>query len=221
MNTGPPPPRRGPLQQHQEPGPLYTMQGVTHTRHLWTAAGQDLATHARAHFHLTTRAIRLTHWLKKTLQAWHTTMLALRLWFRYSLAQASVARKVQLAHPLLQLHSYAHSYLPMLSLHGQLFEVYARQVRTISGATLHHVAMAHQNYLNWATMVTHYMRVHNQWLRMACQGVEEAYPASFRKVSRNFWGEYDRTMRDWCHQSCTEARREKQSLFPRSGSASV
>ena len=75
-------------------------------------------------------------------------MLALRFWFRHSVAWASVALKTQLAHPLLQLHSYAHSYLPVLFLHGQLFEVYARQVRTISGATLHHVTMAHQKYLN-------------------------------------------------------------------------
>ena len=45
--------------------------------------------------------------------------------------------------------------------------------------------MARQNYLNWASMVAHYMRAHNQWLCMACQGVEEAYLASFRRVSRN------------------------------------
>ena len=51
----------------------------------------------------------------------------------------------------------SHPYLPVLSLHGQLFEVYTRQVRTISGPALHHVAMAHPKYLNWATMVTHYM----------------------------------------------------------------
>ena len=169
------------------------MHGVTRTRRPWTAVRQDLATHTRAHFHFTTRASRLTQWLKKTL---HTTMLALRFWFRHSVAQASVALKTQLAHPLLQLHSYAHLYLPVLFLHGQLFEVYARQVRTISGATLHHVAMAHQKYLNWGTMVTHYMRAHNQWLRMACQGVEEAYVASFRKVSRELWGNYDRTLWD-------------------------
>ena len=76
-------------------------------------------------------------------------------------ARASVASKTQLARPLLQLHSYAHSYLPTLSLHGQLFEVYTKQVWTVSGATLHHVAMAHQKYFNWATMVTHHMRAHN------------------------------------------------------------
>ena len=83
------------------------------------------------------------------------------------------------------------------------------------------VAMAHHKYLNLATIVTHYMRAHNQWLRMACQGVEEAYLASFRRVSRNFWGDYDRTMRDWCHKSYTEAGNEKQSLLSRSGAASV
>ena len=144
--------------------------------------------------------------------------LAFRFWFQHSVARGCVALKTELAHPLLQLHSYAHSYLPVLSLHGQLFEVYAWQVRAISGATQHHVAMAHQKYLNWATMVTHYMRAHNQWLRMACQGVEEAYLASFCKVSRNFLGDYDRTMRDWCHQSYTEAGSEKLSLLSRSPS---
>ena len=45
--------------------------------------------------------------------------------------------------PLLQLHSYAHSYLPILSLHGQRYEVCTGPVRTIGGSTLHHVAMAH------------------------------------------------------------------------------
>ena len=79
----------------------------------------------------------------------------------------------------------------------------------MSGATLHHVAMAHHKYLNRATMVTHYMRMHNQWLRMACQGVEEAYLASFRRVSQNFWGDCDRAMQDWCHKSYAEIGNEK------------
>ena len=96
----------------------------------------------------------------------------------YTRIPRPVAVKEQLAHPLLHLHSYAHSYLPTLSLHGQLYEV------------------AHQKYLNWAAIVTHYMRAHNQWLRMACQRVEEIYLASFRKVSRDFWGEYDWAVRD-------------------------
>ena len=94
-------------------------------------------------------------------------------------------------------------------------------MRTVGGAAPHHVAMAHQKYLNEATMVTYYMRAHNQWLRMAGQAVEEAYLASFRKVSRIFLGDYDRTMRDWCHQSYTEAGSEKQSLLSRSISTSV
>ena len=68
-------------------------------------------------------------------------------------------------------------------------------MRTIGGATLHHVAMAPQKYLNWAAMVTHYMRAHSQWLCMACQRVEEIYLAAFRKVSYDFWGEYDREIR--------------------------
>ena len=33
-------------------------------------------------------------------------------------------------------------------------------------------------------------------LRMACQGVEEVYLASFRKASREFWRDYDRRVRD-------------------------
>ena len=49
-------------------------------------------------------------------------------------------------------------------------KMYTWQVRTIGGATLHHMAMAHQRYLNWAAMVIHYMRAHGQLLRMACQG---------------------------------------------------
>ena len=84
----------------------------------------------------------------------------------------------------------------------------------------YHVVMVHHN-LNWATMVTHYMRAHNQWLCMACQGVEETHLVSFRKVSRNFWREYDRKMRDWCHHSYTRARSKKHSLFSRVASTSV
>ena len=126
----------------------------------------------------------------------------------------------QLGHPLLNLHSYAHFYLSVLVVHGQLFEMYARQVRTIIKATLHHVGMAHHKYLNRASMVAHYMRAHNQWLHMACQRVEEAYLASFCKVSRRFWGNYDRTIRDWCHKSCAEARKGKQSLLARFVAAS-
>ena len=148
-------------------------------------------------------------------------MLALHFWFWHSVAQASVALKTTLAYPLLQLQSYAHSYLPVLLLQGQLFEVYARQVRTISGATLHHVAMAQQKYLNWATMVTHYMHAHNQWLRMACQGVEEAHLASFRRVSEISGGTMTAQHGTGCHKSYTEAGNEKQSLLSRSVAASV
>ena len=63
-------------------------------------------------------------------------------------------------------------------------------------------------------MVAHYMRAHNQWLCMACQGVEEAYLASFRRVSQNFWRDYDRTMRDWCHKSYTKAGRKNSPSSP-------
>ena len=70
-------------------------------------------------------------------------------------------------------------------------------------------------------MVTHYIHTHNQWLRMVFQGVEVAYLASFRKVSRNFLGDYDHTMRDECHQSYTQAGSEKLSLLSRSVFASV
>ena len=150
---------------------------------------EELGAHTRAYLHFMMRAHWLTQWLTKALQAWHTTMRGLRFRLKHSVARASVALKEQLARLLLQLHSYAHSYLPILSLHGQLYAVYTRQVRTIGGATLHHMAMAHQKYLNLAAMVTHYMRVHNQWLRMACQRVEETCLASFCKVSRDFWGE--------------------------------
>ena len=100
----------------------------------------------------------------------------------------SLAMREQLAHPLLQLHSYAHSYLPTLSLHGQLYEVYTWQFRTIGLAPY---GNGPPIYLNWAAMMTLYMRTHGQWLRMAYQGVEEVYLASFRKTSREFWREYD------------------------------
>ena len=109
------------------------MHGVPHARRLWTAVWQDLATYTRAHYHLTTSANRCTHSLKKTLHAWHNTMLALRLWFQHSVAWACVAVKTQIAHPFLKLYSYAHSFLPVLLHYGQLFEINAKQARTIGG----------------------------------------------------------------------------------------
>ena len=45
-------------------------------------------------------------------------------------------------------------------------------------------------------MVAHCMRAHNPWLHMACQRVEETFLASFHKVSRMFFKDYDRKMRD-------------------------
>ena len=90
---------------------------------MWTATRQDLAAHAPTHFHLTIGAHRLTQWLTKTLNAWRTAMLGFRYWFRHSVARL-IRHEEQIAHPLSRLHSYAHSCLPMLSLHGQLYEVY-------------------------------------------------------------------------------------------------
>ena len=58
------------------------------------------------------------------------------------MARTSLAMREQLAHTLLQLHFYAHSYLPTASLHGPLYEVYTRQVLTIGGATMHRMAIA-------------------------------------------------------------------------------
>ena len=137
------------------------------------------------------------------------------------MARASVALKEQLASPLVQLHSYAHSYLCTFSLHGQLYEVCSRQVRTIGGATLHHVVIAHQKDLNWIAMVTHYMRAHNQWLHMACQRVEEICLASFRKASHDFLGEYDRRVWDWCYHNYAQAGDRKNTLFSWAASASI
>ena len=63
-----------------------------------------------------------------------------------------------------------------------------RQEHTISGATLHHVAIAHQKYFNWVTMVTHYMRAHNQWLHMATKDWKQhTYFPSARSLEV-FWG---------------------------------
>ena len=56
---------------------------------------------------------------------------------------------------------------------------------------------------------------------MTYQGVEETYLVSFRKVSRIFFGEYDRKLRDYCHHSYTRAGSKKQSLFSRAASTSV
>ena len=93
-------------------------------------------------------------------------------------------------------------------------------MRTIGQATLHHMAMANQRYLNWAAMVTHYMRAHGQWLRMGCQGVEEVYLASFRKTSREFWREYGR-VRDWCYHRYAQAGGRKSVLFSQAVSMSA
>ena len=81
--------------------------------------------------------------------------------------------------------------------------------------------MAHQKYLNWAAMVTHYMRAHNQWLHIACQRVEEIYLASFCKVTRNFWGQYDQRVRGWCYHNYAQAGDRKNTLFSWAASASI
>ena len=65
------------------------------------------------------------------------------------------------------------------------------------------------------------MRAHNQWLRMACKGVEEVYLACFRKVSWEFWGAYDAKMRDWCCHSYTRGGGDKCALFSQTVSLSI
>ena len=77
------------------------------------------------------------------------------------MVRTSVATMEQIVHVLLQLPSYAQSYLLTLSLHGQLYGVYTQQVQSIGGATLHPMAMAHQRNLNWAAMVVYCMQAHS------------------------------------------------------------
>ena len=74
------------------------MSGVAYTHRMWTATRGVLAAHTRTHFHLTMGAHRLTQSLTKTLNAWHTTMLGFRFWFRHSVAHTSLAMREQLAH---------------------------------------------------------------------------------------------------------------------------
>ena len=74
-----------------------------------------------------------------------------------------------LSHSRLSNAEKAHDYLPPSTpcLHSlvpshlvpawQLCDVCVPEVRTISGTTLHHLAMAHQRYFNWAAMVAYYM----------------------------------------------------------------
>ena len=64
-------------------------------------------------------------------QCRRTTMLGMNFCFWHSVARASLLMDEQVATSLLRLHSYAHSYLPTLSLHAQLCAIYTRQVQTI------------------------------------------------------------------------------------------
>ena len=54
--------------------------------------------------------------------------------------------------------------------------------------------------------------VHSQWLRIAFQGVEEVYLASFRKASREFWREYEGGW-DWCCHRYAQAGGRKSVPF--------
>ena len=51
-------------------------------------------------------------------------------------------------------------------------------MRTIGGATLHHLEMVHQRYTNWDAMIVYYMRAHNEWHHMAREGMEQMYLTS-------------------------------------------
>ena len=110
LSTAPPPPTLTCLHPGTWGRVLYT-PCMAYTHRMWTATRQDLAAHARTHFYPTMGAHRLTRWLTTTLNAWAITMFGFRFWFRHSVAHTSFAMREQLAHPLLQLHSYAHSYL--------------------------------------------------------------------------------------------------------------
>ena len=81
--------------------------------------------------------------------------------------------------------------------------------------------MPHQRYTNWATMVMHYMRAHNQWLHMACQGVDQVYLTSFQRVSQGLWREYDAPVRKVCYHKYNRAGRAKVTLFSHTVSQST
>ena len=90
-------------------------------------------------------------------------------------------------------------------------------MRTINGATLRSPPEILQ-------LGYHGNTLHARTQSVATHGLPSsgmAYLASFGKVSRKFWGDYHRTMRDWCHESYAEAQGEKHSLLSRSKSAIV
>ena len=138
----PPPLKRGPLS-------LYTMRGVAHTPPHVDRCPAVQAADVRGHCHLNLGACCLTQWLHKVLAVWCTTMPGMCFWFRHSVARVSLVMRELIATSMLRLHSYAHSHLPTLSLHVQLCAFYTRQVQTIGGGTLHHLAMAQNGYTRY------------------------------------------------------------------------
>ena len=134
------------------------------------------------------------------------------------MAGTSLAIREQLAQPLLELHSYTSSYLSTLCFHEQLYEFYTQQEHNISRANLHHMAMAHQRYLNGAAMAT----VHAHTQSVAAHGllwVPEENLAFFCKALHGLWREYDRRVRD--HHRYAKPGGHKNVQFSQAASMSA
>ena len=52
------------------------------------------------------------------------------------------------------------------------------------GATLHHMALSHQRYTTWASMMVYRMRAHEQWLNRSTEEAGILYDRAFQSTSR-------------------------------------
>ena len=86
-------------------------------------------------------------WVHAMLAVWKPHMLSVKYNHRASCVQSSLYAQATMAQVLLVHHSFTSAYPPKLSLFSSLLGAYHRQVRTIGGATLHHMSLSHRTYI--------------------------------------------------------------------------
>ena len=140
-------------------------------------------------------------------------MLSAQYNFCASCIQGAMCAKADMALALLAHHSFALAYAPKVSLFSSLLWVYQGQVRTIAGATLHHMSMCHQKYATWAYMMVYRMRAHKQWLNRSMEEAGRLYHGVFQSTSRAIRNSYTAMVCTHHQEAYTSAGAQKQRMF--------
>ena len=158
------------------------MNSISHLSALLRNAQRALLRYYRSHTLVVSLSCKATAWVRAMLAAWKPNMLSVRYTFCASYVQGALCTKADMARALLTHHSFTLAYAPKFSLFSSLLGVYQRQVRTIGGATLHHMSMSHQRYIEWASMMVYRMRAHEQWLNRSMEEAARLYNRAFRST---------------------------------------